>query len=126
MRALRRQIQAEQLEKLASYFAKRAGASSEDGVAAVGAVLSVFRHEFMSGAMTAEKLHRELPIAVRLPDGQLVEGRADLVFFDGSTWTVVDYKTGLQADKEDRQVRLYAYALSIAKQQPVRAVIVEI
>lgn len=119
-------MQAEQLEKLALYFAKRVGASSEDGVAAVGAVLSVFRHEFMSGAMTAEKLYRELPIAVRLPDGQLVEGRADLVFFDGATWTVVDYKTGLQDDKEDRQVQLYAYALSIAKQQPVQAVIVAI
>ena len=44
----------------------------------------------------------------------------------GSSWTVVDFKTGSPDDQDERQIQLYAYALSIAKQQPVKAVILEI
>ena len=63
---------------------------------------------------------------MKLDDGRLVEGRADLVCFDGESWTVVDYKTGETGSDEKRQVALYAHALQIAKKQPVRAIILEI
>jgi ATP-dependent exoDNAse (exonuclease V) beta subunit len=85
----------------------------------------LFDHEILRTAFSSGKFYRELPIAVRLPDGRLVEGRADLVFFDGARWTVIDFKTGSPEDRDERQVQIYAYALSIAKKQPVRAVILE-
>jgi ATP-dependent exoDNAse (exonuclease V) beta subunit len=55
-----------------------------------------------------------------------VEGRADLVYFDGQAWTVVDYKTGGAGiqEKDKRQVALYSRALQIAKDAPVRAILV--
>ena len=63
---------------------------------------------------------------MKLDHGRLVEGRADMVYFDGEMWTVVDYKTGKSGTDEKRQVALYAHSLQIAKKQPVRAILLEI
>ena len=76
--------------------------------------------------MASPAVHRELPITVKLDDGRIVEGRADLVISDGESWTVIDFKTGSPEDRDELQVQLYAHALAIAKRQPVKAVILEI
>ena len=115
-------IRREQLESLAA----GKEISAEDSKAAVELAIALFDHEILRTAFSSGKFYRELPIAVRLPDGRLAEGRADLVFFDGARWTVIDFKTGSPEDRDERQVQIYAYALSIAKKQPVRAVILEI
>jgi ATP-dependent helicase/nuclease subunit A len=115
-----------ELEKLAPFFAKAANARPEEASAAVAAVVSVFQHELIRSAVAAKLVYRELPVSVRLPDGQLVEGRADLVYFDGESWIVVDFKTGSPDDNDESQIQIYAYALSLAKAQPVRAIILEI
>ncbi|MEJ7607123.1 MAG: PD-(D/E)XK nuclease family protein [Bryobacteraceae bacterium] len=71
--------------------------------------------------------YRELPVLAKLDDGTLVEGKVDLAYFDGTTWTVIDYKTGSADEARYRnQLRLYAYALEQATQQPVRAVLLQI
>src|ERR1700730_15165737 len=60
----------------------------------------------------AVRLCRELPLMVQLDDGRVVEGLADLAWTDGSSWTIVDYKTD-SADQERyrTQIRFYALAL---------------
>jgi ATP-dependent exoDNAse (exonuclease V) beta subunit len=91
-------------------------------------VRGLYAHEGLRKVEEAELVFRELPILVKLDDGQLVEGRADLVHFDGETWTVVDYKTGGAGfnEKDKRQVALYAHALQVAKNAPVLAILVGI
>jgi ATP-dependent exoDNAse (exonuclease V) beta subunit len=45
-------------------------------------------------ALAADQLVRELPFTIEMPDGPgYVNGRIDLLFREGATWTVVDYKT---------------------------------
>ena len=119
-------VKEENLRTLAAAYGRAVGGSDEDAGAAVRVAMSLFQHEILRSAFTATCVHRELPVAVRLQDGRLVEGRADLVFFDGERWTVVDFKTGSSNNRDDRQVALYARALELAKGQPVRAVILEI
>jgi ATP-dependent exoDNAse (exonuclease V) beta subunit len=102
------------------------GCSEEDRIAAVERVQFALGHEVMAATHIARAVYRELPVMVKFEDGSLVEGRADLAYFDGQRWTVVDFKTG-EANAGDRaQVRMYAQALERATGQPVRAVILEI
>jgi ATP-dependent helicase/nuclease subunit A len=126
MEAARLPLEAEALRTLAAYHARGHNCTPEDAVAAANVVLALFGHDVLRTANSAQVSYRELPIAVRLDDGRMVEGRADLVYFDGRSWTVVDYKTGETGSDEKRQVALYARALEIAKNQPVRAVLLEI
>ena len=67
------------------------------------------------------------PEMMRLPDSRIVEGVVDLAFFNGSAWTVVDFKTG-SAEKAQyrRQLSLYATALARATGAPVRAYLLSI
>jgi ATP-dependent exoDNAse (exonuclease V) beta subunit len=102
------------------------GCSEEDRIAAVERVQFAMGHEVMAATHIARTVYRELPVMVKLDEGSLVEGRADLAYFDGQRWTVVDFKTG-EANAGDRaQVRMYAQALERATGQPVRAVILEV
>ncbi len=119
-------LQEDELQRLARYHARACGCIAEDAGPAAALVISLFDHELLRTASTARPLFRELPISVKLDDGRLVEGRADMVYFDGEMWTVVDYKTGKSGTDEKRQVALYAHSLQIAKKQPVRAILLEI
>jgi ATP-dependent exoDNAse (exonuclease V) beta subunit len=57
----------------------------------------------------------------------LVEGRVDLAFCDGKSWTVVDFKTGAAgAGRYRRQLQLYALALQRATGMPARGVLLEV
>ncbi len=77
-------------------------------------------------AARVARLRREAPILLRLPDQTLAEGVVDLAFREetsrGPVWTVVDFKTdreigGRRAEYE-RQVGLYASAISKASGEP--------
>jgi ATP-dependent helicase/nuclease subunit A len=126
MEAVTLPLQTEALRVLADYHVRGHGCTTGDAEMATNVVLSLFGHDLLRTAASAQVSYRELPISVKLDDGRLVEGRADLVYFDGESWTVVDYKTGETGSDEKRQVALYAHALQIAKKQPVRAIILEI
>jgi ATP-dependent exoDNAse (exonuclease V) beta subunit len=81
-------------------------------------------------AASAGGCYRELPITLRVQDGTLVEGIADLVFLDADNWIVVDFKTdqelaaGLPAYR--RQVSIYAAAIRDAKKAQTLAFLLRI
>ena len=70
---------------------------------------------------------------MRLADGLLVEGVADLAFRDDEptpTWTVVDFKTDVAVDgriaEYRRQLATYAEAVARATGLPTRAVVLQV
>lgn len=118
----------EELHRQAMYYRKTHGCSPEEAQGAAQVVRGLLSHDVFRAVEQAELVWRELPLMVKLENDELVEGRADLVYFDGTTWTVVDYKTGGAgpSNNDERQVSLYAHALRLAKNAPVRAVLIAI
>jgi ATP-dependent exoDNAse (exonuclease V) beta subunit len=101
------------------------GCTEEERESALIRVRAALNHELLAAARRAERVCSELPVMVRV-DETVVEGRADLAYFDGLRWTVIDFKTG-RADARDRaQIHLYATALHEATGQAAKAVILEI
>jgi ATP-dependent exoDNAse (exonuclease V) beta subunit len=109
------------------------GATAEEIGAATETVSRALAHPLMrraAAACAAGRLRRETPIAVRLEDGTLVEGKVDLAFRDEAkpgNWTVVDFKTDFEIegrlDEYREQVRLYALAISRATKLGVKGVL---
>jgi len=64
-------IRREQLESLAA----GKEISAEDSKAAVELAIALFDHEILRTAFSSGRFYRELPIAVRLPDGRLARPR---------------------------------------------------
>jgi ATP-dependent exoDNAse (exonuclease V) beta subunit len=94
--------------------------------AAVDAVLRGLNHPLLFEARSAERVYREYPVTCEV-DGALYEGLIDLAWFDGTRWTVVDYKTGpAEMPRYRRQVALYGEALTRATGAPVRLIVLEI
>ena len=109
------------------------GATSEEIAGAAETVSRALAHPLMRRAAAASvsgRLRRETPIAVRLEDGTLVEGKVDLAFRDESApgaWTVVDFKTDFEIegrlDEYREQLALYALAISRATSLGVKGVL---
>jgi hypothetical protein len=79
------------------------------------------------------RCRREVPLALTLDDGTLVEGVADLAFYEDDAspaWTVVDFKTDRdlagRLPEYRRQLGAYAAAVARASGQPARAVVVHV
>jgi ATP-dependent helicase/nuclease subunit A len=86
----------------------------------------VLRHPLVTPAPGRE-IFREMPVIVRLDDGAIVEGRVDLAWTDGASWTVIDYKTdSADRGRYKRQLQLYALALQRATGKPARGVLLEV
>jgi ATP-dependent exoDNAse (exonuclease V) beta subunit len=115
----------ETLELLATVFARKHGAGDLDRDAAAAAVAAALQHPALMIPPGA-RVYRELPIQLRLEDGTLAIGRADLAWSDGASWTVVDYKTDRRERRNPTQVRLYGLALERSTGLPARAVVLEI
>jgi ATP-dependent exoDNAse (exonuclease V) beta subunit len=100
------------------------GASEEEVAAAVETVDRALRHPLMRRAAAAENngnCRREVPVALKLDDGVMVEGVIDLAFQEqtpGNPWLVIDYKTDFEVKgrlaEYQNQVSLYALAISRA------------
>jgi ATP-dependent exoDNAse (exonuclease V) beta subunit len=81
-----------------------------------------------------EACRRESPISVVGPDGTLVEGVLDLAFREVENgepiWTVVDFKTDVEiaGRREDyeRQVRIYASAVTAVTGEKARGVLLSV
>ncbi len=117
----------EDLAHIAPSLARLCGAAEAEIAPALEAARTALETPLLAGAASAVRCHREYPVMVKLEDGSLVEGRADLVYFDGVRWTVIDFKTGPAASKRNReQLRLYSLALARATGQAVRAVLLEV
>jgi len=109
------------------------GATEEEVTAATETVSRVLRHPLMLHAATAiskGSCRREVPIAIQLAEGVLVEGTVDLAFQEEGAWTVIDYKTDFEIkgrlEEYKYQVGLYALAVARATGQEVRAVLLRL
>jgi ATP-dependent exoDNAse (exonuclease V) beta subunit len=110
------------------------GATGEEVRAAAAAATAALRHPLLERARAAgarDELRRETPVLLRVEDGSLLEGVADLAFREtdeaGARWTVVDFKTdpeiAARRAEYERQVRLYVEAVAAATGEPARGVL---
>jgi ATP-dependent exoDNAse (exonuclease V) beta subunit len=116
--------------------ARLLGTSVEETAAAATTVARALAHPLMRRAAAAfhsGRCRREVPLAVRLDDGSLIEGVADLAFREDEpmpVWTIVDFKTDLDLTgrlPEYRwQLGLYAHAVARATALPSRAVVLKV
>jgi ATP-dependent exoDNAse (exonuclease V) beta subunit len=110
---------------LAEVYARKHGASDIERDAAIAAALAALRHPALAVPADA-RVYREMPVILRLDDGTVVVGRADLAWSDGVSWTVIDYKTDRRERRNATQVRLYALAIARATGLPARGIFLEI
>jgi ATP-dependent exoDNAse (exonuclease V) beta subunit len=105
------------------------GASREEVESAIATCAAALGHPLMRRAAIAVRrsaARREVPVLLRLPKGILAEGIVDLAFREeganGPAWAVVDFKTdreiGMHQADYERQVGLYAQAISRATGEP--------
>jgi ATP-dependent helicase/nuclease subunit A len=109
------------------------GAPGEEIEAASAAAQATLAHPLLQRAREAwmrGQCRRETPLTLTLSDGTLVEGVVDLAFFENNTWTVLDFKTDRELNSElanyEKQVSLYASAISRSTGYPTSAVLVRI
>jgi ATP-dependent exoDNAse (exonuclease V) beta subunit len=122
-----------QIRQVASLHARVLGADDRETEAASAAAQRALSHPLLQRAKEAWRrgqCRRETPITLAKPGGTLVEGVVDLAFVEDSAWTVVDFKTDRELEKElehyKRQVGLYATAISGATGQKSSAVLIRI
>jgi ATP-dependent exoDNAse (exonuclease V) beta subunit len=115
----------EEVETLAAIWGRRHGATDIECAAAAKVAAAALTHHLLTVPEGARR-YRELPVMVRLDDGTLVDGRIDLAWSDGQSWTVIDYKTDRQEKRNIAQVQVYALALHRATGLPVRGIVLEV
>jgi ATP-dependent exoDNAse (exonuclease V) beta subunit len=116
--AVRLDANADQVQQIVDLYARVLGAAEKEAAAASAAVQSALAHPLMVRARDAVaegRCRRETPITLTLADGTLVEGVLDLAFQEKDAWTVVDFKTDREFEKElaqyKRQVGLYTLSV---------------
>jgi len=124
------------IEDVASVQGRIFGATSEEVAGATETVHRALRHPLMLRAAAASskgQCRREVPLAIKLQDGVLVEGVVDLAFRDGdenSSWIVIDYKTDFEIERKleeyRTQVGLYALAISTTTGEEVQATLLRL
>ena len=124
---------ADQVQQIAALYARVLGADEQETAAAAAAVQSALAHPLMvraRDALAQGRCRRETPITLTLADGSLVEGVLDLAFLEKDAWTVVDFKTDRELEKElehyKRQVGLYALSIERATGQPCGGILMRV
>jgi len=125
-----------EVEKVGRVQGRIFGATSEEIGAATETVSKALRHPLMQQAAAAAskgRCRREVPVAIKLQEGTIVEGIVDLAFQQedkDNIWTVVDYKTDFEIkgrlEEYRNQVSIYALAISHATGQEVRSVLLRL
>jgi ATP-dependent exoDNAse (exonuclease V) beta subunit len=124
----------EKLESAARAEGRLLAATEEEVESAALAAEAALEHELLIRAKRASACRRETPVVLRSTDGSFVEGILDLAFReidgDGPIWTVVDFKTDVEiaGRREDyeRQVALYARAVTAATGERARGVLLSV
>jgi ATP-dependent exoDNAse (exonuclease V) beta subunit len=122
---------AEALRASAALQGRLLEASPEEVAAAAVAAERALAHPVVRRAACATALRRETPVLLQQGDGRLAEGIVDLAFREetsaGPRWTVVDWKTdrelGARRATYERQVGLYAEAISKATGEPAEGLL---
>jgi hypothetical protein len=107
------------------------GADSAEVAAAAHAVSVALKSPLMTRVRGSSDVRRECPVLLRLDDGGVVEGIADLAFLEGlngkTIWNVVDFKTDLaiasRLDEYRAQISLYARGIGRAIDLPTRGIL---
>jgi ATP-dependent helicase/nuclease subunit A len=125
-----------EVEEVARVQGRILGATDEEVTAATETVSKALVHPLMRQAAAAAskgRCRREVPVAIKLQEGTIVEGIVDLAFQQedkDNTWMVVDYKTDFEIkgrlEEYRTQVGLYAFAISRATGQAVRAALLRL
>lgn len=112
------------------------GAEPDEIAAASQTVAHALSHRLMKRAAAAldqGKCRREVPVAMTLEDGLLLEGVVDLAFIEEEptrSWVVVDFKTDIEIagrlQEYKNQLGLYAMAISRATRVPARGILLQI
>ncbi|MGA7314345.1 MAG: UvrD-helicase domain-containing protein [Silvibacterium sp.] len=123
----------DQVEEITALYARVLGGDDRETDAAAAAVESALAHPLILRAREAVALgacRRETPITLTLADGSVVEGILDLAFLEKEGWTVVDFKTDRELEKEleryKRQVGLYRRSIEQATGQPCAAILIRV
>jgi ATP-dependent helicase/nuclease subunit A len=123
----------DRLSRLASAHGRLLDAGPEEIAAAEHAVSRVLAHPLLRAAARAAldgRCHRETPVTIRAVDGTLIEGTVDLAFAEDEGFVVVDFKTDRELDgaleRYQRQVQIYAAAITSATGRPARAVLMRV
>ena len=122
---------ADALAELAALQGRLVQATPEEIDAAAQAARHALAHPVLRRAARATAVRRETPVLLRQADGRLAEGIVDLAFREqtqqGARWTVVDWKTdrevGSRRATYERQVGLYAEAISRATGEPAEGLL---
>ncbi len=145
---------AQTIADLAALHGRLLDATADEITAAEDCVRRTLAHPLLQQAAAAERCHREAPILLPLTpeidassaighapgdgaaeprpaEGTLLEGTLDLLFYDGTSWVVVDFKTDVELSQESRdryqqQLAWYLYAVHQLFAQPVRGVLLQI
>jgi len=110
---------------LAQVHGRLLGAISEEVEAATEAAARALVHPLLIQARRAPRLHRELPIILKLDANRVLEGVIDLAFEAEGCWHIVDFKTDadIAANRVhyERQLHWYSLALSRLNNAAVQA-----
>jgi ATP-dependent exoDNAse (exonuclease V) beta subunit len=113
------------LAALAEVDGRLLGATAEEVAAAIDAVALTLGHPLLAAARQAPRLHRELPIILKLDSKRVLEGVIDLAFEAEGCWNIVDFKTdadiAVNRAHYERQLHWYSLALSRLNKAPVKA-----
>jgi ATP-dependent helicase/nuclease subunit A len=107
------------------------GADDAEVAAATRAVSLALKSPLMTRVRGSSDVRRECPVLLKLDDGAIVEGIADLAFAEGAngktTWNVVDFKTDLaiasRLDEYRAQIALYTRGIARAIDAPTRGIL---
>jgi ATP-dependent helicase/nuclease subunit A len=113
------------LTPLAEVHGRLLGSTTEEVEAAIAAVAAALQHPLLERARKATRVHRELPIILRLDSNRVLEGVIDLAFESEGRWQIVDFKTDADIAPNrahyERQLDWYSLALSRLNNAPVHA-----
>ncbi|HJU12496.1 MAG TPA: UvrD-helicase domain-containing protein, partial [Candidatus Binataceae bacterium] len=94
------------IASLAAMNARILGASRDEATAAVATVRQALASPLMRRASRATEIRRESPVLIRLDDGSIIEGVADLAFKEDENWIVVDFKTDSEIKPRLQEYRI--------------------
>jgi ATP-dependent exoDNAse (exonuclease V) beta subunit len=105
------------LAKLAAVHGRLLGATAKEVEATIDAVAAALVHPLLAKARTAQRLHRELPIILKLDADRVLEGVIDLAFEAEGRWHIVDFKTDadVAANRAHYQRQLHWYSLALSR-----------
>ncbi len=107
------------------------GADDAEIAAAAKAVAVALKAPLMARVRASSDLRRECPVLLKLADGAIVEGIADLAFAESSNgktiWNIVDFKTDVaiasRLEEYRAQIALYARGIARASGLPTRGIL---